>query len=354
MYKVTSFAALFLFGCQETNFFIEKDEPYIPQAGSIEGRVCDPSGLTWLSDAEIYTYLRDPDGHVYDSKTVYSDRDGYWLIDDLPQSYYYDIFVQFRSDIIETHTDIYVTDGERVILEEPDCFDPLEVNVAVVAGDYDDFQLVLSNMGFANYDLVDGLSFVDLRSFLSDPAALEPYDIIFFNGGHVEEDIIYDTDETNTEQVQQVRDTILSYVQAGGTIYASDWAYDVIETIWPEKVNFVGDDEIPDAAQLGEYDIVQAAVSDSALATFLDKTYVDIEFDLPVWPVVENTAGSVSTHLSANVDYREGTNQFTLAASPILLSFSSGEGKVVFASFRVAKNATTDMMMSLQYMMYNL
>ncbi len=354
MRAVTIAFALLLAGCQETTFFVETDPPSVPQPGSVEGRVCDPSGRTWLADALVYTYLRDETGNIYDTRTTYSDRNGYWLLDDLPMGYEYDIYVQYASEVLETHS-VQLGNGQDVVLEQPDCFDPLQVDVAVVTGDYDDFQLVLTNMGFANYDLIDGLTDDELAAFLLDADALEPYDIIFFNGGHVEEDIIYDSDDSDTTgQVESIRDNIVSYVEAGGTIYGSDWAYDVIEQTWPTRINYVGDDNTPDDAQKGEYDFVSAAVSDSALAEFLGEDYIDVEFDLPVWPVMDSVDGSVSVHLSATVEYREGTETISLPARPILVSFTAGEGKVVFASFRVAKNATSDMVMSLQYMMYNL
>ena len=346
--------ALALTGCQEQNFFVPTDPVATPEPGSVEGRVCDPSGRTWLADALIYTYLRTDEGKIYDTKTAYSDRNGYWLLDDLPQGFEYDIYVQYGYDVLEDHR-VWVDDGQHVILEQPDCFDPLQVDVAVVTGDYDDFQDVLTNMGFANYELVDGLTSTELVHFLSDPASMEPYDIIFFNGGHVEEDVIYDSDGDAPEgQIDTIRQNIIDYVEAGGTIYGSDWAYDVIERGWPTRINFVGDDNLADDAQKGEYAFVNAAVSDSALAEFLDKDHIEVEFDLPVWPVMDSVDGSVSVHLSSTVEYREGIETISLPARPILASFTAGEGKVVFASFRVAKNATSDMVMSLQYMMYNL
>ncbi len=347
-------ATLALTGCQEQNFFVPTDPVPTPEPGSVEGRVCDPSGRTWLADALVYTYLRTEEGQIYDTKTAYSDRNGYWLLDELPMGYEYDIYVQYGYDVLETHR-VWVGDGEHVILDQPDCFDPLQVDVAVVTGDYDDFQDVLTNMGFANYDLVDGLTDTELVHFLSDPAALEPYDIIFFNGGHVEENVIYDSDGDAPEgQIELIMQNIIDYVEAGGTVYGSDWAYDVIERGWPTRVNYVGDDNVPDDAQKGEYAYVNAAVSDSALAEFLGKDFIEVEFDLPVWPVMDSVDGSVSVHLSATVEYREGTETIALPARPILASFTAGEGKVVYASFRVAKNATSDMVMSLQYMMYNL
>ena len=45
----------------------------------------------------------------------------------------------------------------------------------------------------------------------------------------------------------------------------------MVEQTWPEAINFVGADEIPDAAQLGEYGMVNAAVSDAALAEWLEQ-----------------------------------------------------------------------------------
>ena len=69
---------------------------------------------------------------------------------------------------------------------------------------------------------------------------------------------------------------------------------------------------------------------------------------------MEGVDGATTTHLSGNVSYRIGQSTYTLAAVPLLASFTSGEGKVVFSTFRVAKNGSSEMMQVLQYMMYNL
>jgi len=220
--------------------------------------------------------------------------------------------------------------------------------------------------------LVDGLDETDIQTFLLDTESMGAYDIIFFNGGHVEEDVIYDLDGSQTAEEgeegeestgttedgtpisEQIMTNIGNYVRAGGTVYASDWAYDVVEQGWPDRIEFVGADEVPDDAQQGEYDLVTAAISDAALADWLGSNSIEIEYDLPVWPPMEGVSGSVTTHLSGNVSYRIGQSTYTLAAVPLLASFSSGEGKVVFSTFRVAKNGSSDMMQVLQYMMYNL
>jgi hypothetical protein len=353
-------ALVTLGGCSENTVYVPAGAFEVPSPGSIQGRVCDPSGRTWLADAEAYTYLYDDDGKIVDTVTSYSDRDGYWLLADLPAEVTYDVFVQYGYDVIDREQDIYVGSGEDITLDPPDCFDPLQMDVAVITGDYDDFQLVLQDMGFANYEEINGLVTTEMKDFLLNLTDMQFYDIIFFNGGHMEEDIIYDTDgslEPNKKGytvADEIMSNIRTYVEGGGSIYASDWAYDVVEIGWPEEINFIGDDGTPNAAQSGEYQNVNAAVSDAALAEFLGTNYVSIQYDLPVWPPIENVQSSVSVHMSASINYRLGTSSYTQPSSPILVSFSAGNGKVVYSTFRVAKNTNTNMLSTLQYMMYNL
>lgn len=346
--------ALLLAGCTEQSFFLDKSEPEPGiSPGRVQGRVCDPSGRTWLPDALAYTHIYSDAGTLLETRIAYTDRDGYWSLDDLPGEKEYTFYVQYGPDILAEDT-IFLDDGEEVKLEEPECFDPLQLDVAVITGDYDDFALVLNYMGFANYELIDGLTLSEVRDFLLDSDAMSQYDMIFFNGGFTEEDVVYDLDESDPDTVAAINANITAYVDAGGTVYASDWAYDVVEQNWPDRVDWVGTDEVPDDAQQGDYDYVSAAVSDSALAGWLGTNFVDIEYDLAVWPPIESVAGSVSVHLAGDVHYRQGTTSYSLTAVPMLVSFSSGNGKVVFSTFRVAKNSTTDMLLVLQYMMYNL
>ena len=399
-------------GCTENTIFKNEDDMAGLDPGSIAGRICSPSGRTWLADAMAYAHLIDAEGRLYDTRISYTDRDGFFLLDTMPAGHTYTVYVQFGDEILETHT-VTVNEREEVQIDEPDCFDPLELDVAVVTGDYDEFQAVLEHMGFANYELIDGLYANDMAGFLMSLDTMLQYDIIVFNGGHVEEGMIYEvpapegeeeaevgsifgddddeddtgdadgapadgdtgsTDESDADadtggaepaeeeeappvlsyNYEVIQNNIKAYVNAGGAVYASDWAYDVVEQVWPEAINFVGADEIPDAAQLGEYGEISATVSDGALAEWLGSDYTTVEFDLPVWPPIEGVADTVSVHLTGNVEYRERTTIYPLAASPLLVSFTSGEGKVAYSTFRVAKNADADIILTLQYMMYNL
>ena len=116
----------------------------------------------------------------------------------MPSGTVYTVYIQYGDEILQTH-EVNVEGGNEVVLEEPDCFDPLELDVAVISGDYDDFQTVLSHMGFANYEVIDGLIGAEMAGFLTDLDKMLQYDIIVFNGGHVEEGLIYALPEEEEE-----------------------------------------------------------------------------------------------------------------------------------------------------------
>ncbi len=351
--SVLALAVLSLVACSDQGLTAKPKQTIVIDDGAIKGRVCDPSGRTWLSDAMAYINLVGDDGVIYDTKRAYSDVDGNWQISGLPGEREYTVYVQYGPDTLMTET-VWVGDGEIVELDEPDCFDPLSLDVAIVTGDYDDFNLILDQMGFANYELIDGLNPDTISAFLADPAELARFDIIFFNGGFTEEGVIYDSaDPFNAvvdANVQNVRD----FVEAGGSVYASDWAYDLVEIGWADRAEFVGADELRDDAQCGDYEVVNAAVSDTSMSEFLGKQYLEIDYDLPVWPPVESVAPSVSVHLTGTVPYSDGLSEYTLTSVPLLYSFNAGSGKVVFSTFRVARNANQDTVNVLQYMMYSL
>lgn len=321
--------------------------------GTISGRICDPSGRLWLADALVYVNLVDSDGVIYDTVEAYSDIDGYWTLPELPGEREYTVYVQYGSEVLDTEV-VWVPSATAVDLPEPDCFDPLSLDIAIVTGDYDNFDIVLNQLGFTNYEIVDGQDGDALNSFLGSPDELARFDIIFFNGGFVEDGVIYDLSGAAAAQTAQNVQNVVDYVHGGGTVFGSDWSYDLIELGWPSQIDWVGADEVPDDAQKGDYDLVNAAVSDAAMAEFLGKSYLDVQYDLPVWPPIVATDVAVSVHLSGTVPYSDGLNEYTLTAVPLLVSFNSQEGKVAFSTFRVVPNSTDDMLGILQYMMYQL
>ncbi len=340
--------------CQtENNLTATVPKTEVISPGSISGRVCDPSGRTWLADALAYVNVTDDTGFIYETKRAFTDLDGYFRIDDLPGQKEYTVYVTYGPSELMAEK-VEIGNGEDVTLGEPSCFDPLELDVAVVTGDYDDFGRVLEDMGFVNYHPIDGTDETGLLDFLSKKEELDKYDLIFFDGGLVEDGVFYDLADPTNPVPATVMANIRAYVEEGGSIYASDWSYDIVEIGWPDKLDFVGADEVPDDAQKGDYELLDAAVTDASLSEYLAKQYIEIEYDLPVWPPVENTSKSVSIHLTGTVPYSDGLSDYTLSGVPLLVTFNAGDGKVAYSTFRVVRNGNEDILRTLQYIMYNL
>ena len=245
-----------------------------------------------------------------------------------------------------------MVNDDPIELPRANCYEDLDVTVAVVTGDYDDFGDLLSRLGVTGYEPVNGQTGEELIQFLTGNDELELYDAIFFNGGHLEEDIIYDTDGTDVDGiVDEVRRSLTRYVEGGGLIYSSDWAYDVIESVWPDKIDFLGDDEVPDAAQKGETGEVEATIAHEGMSTSLGESRLTINYDMAVWPPIEGVGQGVTTYMTGDVIYREGEDASTLRDSPLLVSFDSGDGAVIFSTYRNLPNADSKAFDALRFLL---
>src|SRR5678809_752515 len=69
-----------------------------PADASIAGRLCDAEGRSWLADAQVYTNVYDEHGKLTDTRTAYSDRDGNFVLSDLPADTY-DVYVAYGTDV---------------------------------------------------------------------------------------------------------------------------------------------------------------------------------------------------------------------------------------------------------------
>lgn len=326
-----------LAGCSNYNFSEVKDYGGVYES-SIAGRVCDPDRNVWLSDAIVYTHIITPEGDLVGTVETVTDAEGRYLLAELRNDTTYTVYVQFGSAVIDMF-DVTVEGSEEVVLADPPCQNDAVSSVAVVTGDFDAFGEVLNAMGFGGYDEINGQTGAELAQFLSNPGNLAAYDAIFFAGGHLEEDVFYDLDGDDVDgQVAGVLQALRDYVGAGGVIVASDWSYDVVEQAWPDKLDFVGEDTEPDAAQLGEPGSVDASVTNAGLESALGETTVRMSYDLDAWPVIEGAASDVNVYQLGDVPYRFGMDAFTTRNSPLYVSFEEGDGQVVYTSWRMSAN----------------
>ncbi len=330
---------LALLACNEQGFSKIADYGGVYES-VLTGRVCDPDSGRWLEGALVYTHIITDEGALIDTRETYTDADGNWSLEDMRGDQQYTIYVQYGNVIIDMR-EVTVDNSEEVEVRTPECGASLG-RVAVVSGNYDDWETALPEAGITNYELIDGLAAEELGQFLSDVTNLQEYGAVFFAGGHLEEDVIYDTDGSDADgQVDAVHAAIKAYVAGGGVVLGSDWSYDVIEVLWPNKVDFLGDDEEPDAAQLGEPETVRASIVHEGMVEAVGGDAINVNFDLDTWPLATSVAEGVKVYVRADeVPYRVGTEAYTQDRTPLAFAFTPEEdgGRVIFLSWRVAAN----------------
>lgn len=124
------------------------------------------------------------------------------------------------------------------------------------------------------------------------------------------------------------------FVSRGGTLVVSDWAYDLVEACFPDRVSFWGVENEPDAAQVGVDGSVAATVRNEALRAEIGDAVI-VEFNYTAWALISEVSADVEVLLSGPVVYQpsesEGYEQIDDA--PLMVRWTEGSGQVVFASF---------------------
>ena len=347
---IAATALLALTACKNENEFTEWVSDPFANGGLIEGRVCNAETGTWYEGVTVYTHLYDEEGVVWDTRITESDEDGWWSLDPLQGDREYDIYYQVGNEIIDQFM-VGLPPNKDLILDEPECFEAADFRAAVVTGDYDDFGVLFETLGISEYLAVNGQTGDEMIDFLTDLESMNDYAVIFFDGGHLEEGIFYDSSGMPNPTVDLVLTTLQQYVFEGGVVYASDWAYDVVERAWPDQIDFVGDDTVPDAGQVGETDVVLAKVLDSGLETTLGADTISITYDMFVWPVVEDLGPGSTAYLVGDAPYTYQQQDLIGNNSPLLVGFESGEGSVVFSTWRSRANAGGEHLKTMRYLL---
>lgn len=337
---------LVLGACSENEVNFRDVPPETPSDGGITGQVCDEQLQVWMEGATVYAHKTDENGVVYDTATDVTDHEGRFELF-LPTGKTYDVYIAKGNEIVQQFA-VEVPPETMVELPEPSCFGDVDVSVAVVSGAYDDLEVLVQAVGIGSFLEVDGQANAEIVDFLSNPALMAEQDVIFFNGGHIEDGVVYPTGDP---QVDLIRSNLQTYVQGGGVVFASDWAYDLVEQTWPDKIDFLGDDTILDAAQKGEAGDVTAVVADEFMEAAVGFGQVTVAYDLSVYPVVASVGPDTRVYLQANLDYRNGQTVDTMQGSPIAMSFEDGNGRVYYTGYRNTVNGVGDMLAVLQYLL---
>jgi hypothetical protein len=231
--------------------------------------------------------------------------------------------------------------------------------IAVVTGDFDHMSEGLDRMllsyveyeGFiccASYDSsVDpDANSLKIEGLLGGESGEEGrelliYDAVFLNSGSrgwgaYEYNGVSEDDHLLKDPA--VLQNVAEFVDRGGTLVLTDWTYDLVEAVWPDALTFYGEDTKVDSAQVGLLGAVDAKVVDEALASSLEQDSVSIAYNFSNWAVIESVSEDVTIHLEGDINYRVSASEgaATKSSVPLLISFESGAGQVIFASFHWA------------------
>ena len=161
-------------------------------------------------------------------------------------------------------------------------------------------------------------------------------DIIFFNCGVSQSWL--------TMEREIIRENIRAFVENGGSIYVSDWAYYFVELPFPTKIDFYGDDMEYGEPMVGSEGSVSASVIDATMAAIIGSVGADINFVLPMWVVMEDIDTDVEILLEAEITVATGFGDMAvLGTVPIAARFDVGEegGRVIYTAFHNEDAATT-------------
>jgi len=319
------------------------------EVGEIHGRMCAPNGTTWLANARVWV---DTASGAIETQT---DSQGRFALQGVPEGTYV-VHVQAGSFTTDIPNVVVVGNEITSVGDSAEACTPIEDNhrIAVVTGDYDSVETVLGRLGLTNITLFTGEDGSFQYDLLEDYQRMQEFDVIFFNCGL---DDAFLSGFGGSTAIANLR----AYVESGRSIYASDWAYDLVEVGWPSYIDFLDEDSLVDSAQLGMSELgMTATVVDPALRNALGQQSVTINYDLPGWAVMTGASSAAQVYVRGNAsvcsdaffcDTTQVVNNvpFTVGFHP-----SPNAGKVIYTSFHQEQQSTEDMDMILNLLVFEL
>lgn len=336
--------------------------------GMISGRVCSPSGSDWLSNVQVTVETVDCDG----TPTViqdFTDANGFYDLPNVPEG--------THTLVIETGSFTTYVNGVRVDAGKvtdltgsatKTCIDRRAAEIAVLTGVFDHVQSLLDGLGIT-YDLYEGDS-ADINpnptrtgyQLLQNRNELLQYDILIINSGEWYR-LFQDPDRAT--ELDIMRANLDAYVQNGGSIFVTDWAYYWIESVFPGAIQFYGDPP-PDGsgvyqpgeegpAKVGKLDPnVPATVESEVFRTVIGNT-MSVNFNWAAWVVATGANFQSEVHILATQApiYQA---PFVQQNAPLVVSYkpTPTSGTLFFSAFHAAVQPTTQMEDVLRFIVFQL
>ena len=326
------------------------------ELGSIKGVVCSPNAQVFVNDATVTVAGVDCEGKPFE-RTTQSDAQGLYEFTDVPCGTRH---VEVEKGSYLHEYDVMVPPGgvaDVTAVGKKQCFKATSVKLAVITGDWDEMQGILDGLGLT-YDLFDlyvsGGTWEDddwygsaAHQLLTDQAQLVQYTAVFVNCGYAHLEII--------AQEPVVAANIKAFIDGGGSLYTSDYAFVYAEWPWPDAIDFYGQDHVAEMSNSAGPIVmtgsqnVGGTITDPALESYLGKGVINVHYDIGPLVAVQATNASTVEHVIGLVP-QFGTVQ------PLVMSFRPAPtaGKVIYTNFHNDAQATADIETILNYLVFTL
>lgn len=325
---------------------IEDEFARVPQPGQISGRVCDPGEGGGVIGASVWVEYLAADGTSRQTKVAITDAEGKYVIEGVPAG---EQVVKIQRGSFQAEVrGVTVREEETTELstDEEQCTAIAFVDMTVYNG-HDNVQEVLGRLGYDDFDIIethhrrqdrpDGTESWLVTEF-GDYENFKDNDILFINCGAHEWAL-------EGEGVDVALRNLRDFVANGGSIYLSDWAYSLLEAMYPDAIDWVGEDANPRAARVGTSQTFVADVHDSLIKQTLARPRATLRFEQGNIAMVEEITGDyVEALITADI---ETDGNGTLKDAPVLLRVNAPNnpngGRVIYTSFHNGNSNTPDM-----------
>lgn len=178
------------------------------------------------------------------------------------------------------------------------------------------------------------------------------YDAIFVNSGtRGFGRYVYNSVESDDSLVASAQTAAAVDAFLGGTrtLVVSDWAYDLVEAVFPDQITFLHEADGTDAAQVGVSDYVVANITNPGLADVALSDTLELRFDFDSWAVMQDVGPDVDVYLRGDIEHRslDGEGDLLLEDVPLLVGFDAGYGRVIYSSFswKAQRPPVTDLLL---------
>jgi hypothetical protein len=318
--------------------------------GFIEGVVCanDAEGGGPLVGAVVSArWTSGSEQHTLETATL---EDGSFILDPIAPAPATNVVVRVEQGAYAFVWNVPLVsprgaDVTGVQLTTPDTCQPLlpdgDRRYLVVTGIYDRIEDTLQREGIP-FETEDGLAldFSWAERLFGSMDRLRDYNGIFVNCGADE------LEWTRPAGLStNARRNLRQYVEEGGALYISDWVYELVEQVFPEKIDFLGDDQVVNAAQRGSRAAYPTRVLDDDLSAFLvaegfDGAQMTIDFSFEEGSVITAVAPDVTIFLQTDMQLLPEIGGPIIEDTPVTVGFRHGRGRVIFTSFHQETDPT--------------